>query len=114
MCLSRRDRRRLAALGTGAFLAGLTGLAVTGPAQMTEGNVLAILVTGVAGAASAGTGAWRTQHERHVTELGRLERPGKHGHHRVRVPDVDGLQAAAGAAARRRLALIKQRPVACG
>lgn len=38
----------LPALGTGAFLAGLTGLAVTGPAQMTEGNVLAILVTGVA------------------------------------------------------------------
>ncbi|MBN9889084.1 DMT family transporter [Salipiger abyssi] len=38
----------LPALGTGAALAGLTGVALTGPAAMTEGNVAAILVTGLA------------------------------------------------------------------
>ncbi|EPX78463.1 DMT family transporter [Salipiger mucosus] len=37
----------LPALGTGASLSGLTGLLLTGPAQMTDGNVTAILLTGL-------------------------------------------------------------------
>lgn len=34
-------------IGTGAFCAGLVGLAVTGPADMTDGSVPAIAVTGL-------------------------------------------------------------------
>lgn len=37
----------LLALGTGAFLAGIMGLVLTGPSQMTGGNVSAILATGL-------------------------------------------------------------------
>ena len=36
----------LLVMGTGALLAGLTGLAVTGPAAMTDGNVWPIVLTG--------------------------------------------------------------------
>lgn len=37
----------LPALGSGALLTGITGLALTGPARMAEGSVPAILVTGL-------------------------------------------------------------------
>ncbi|MDO6585493.1 DMT family transporter [Salipiger sp. 1_MG-2023] len=37
----------LPGLGTGALLAGLAGLYVTGPARMTDGNVSAIVLTGL-------------------------------------------------------------------
>ena len=41
------DLPLLPALGSGSALAGLVGLAITGPAQMTDGNVPSILLTGL-------------------------------------------------------------------
>ncbi|WP_417724932.1 DMT family transporter [Salipiger sp.] len=43
----RPDLPLLPALGTGALLTGLTGLTLTGPERMTDGNVPAILLTGL-------------------------------------------------------------------